>query len=94
MFLRGSGDNRSGRSHRAQGSVPRAHDYARFAMSNFHDPDPDPGSPTATRTCPACGGNRMRIVSAKPSRYAHLDECLYRCEDCGEEAEYVTLRSD
>src|SRR5262249_62075131 len=62
----------------------------RFAMSNFHDPDPR--SPSATRTCPACGSNRMRIVSAKPSQHANLDECLYKCQDCSEEAQYLTLR--
>ena len=35
----------------------------------------------------------MRIVTAKPSDHANLDECFFRC-DCGEEASYMILRPE
>jgi len=36
----------------------------------------------------------MRLTLARPSiHFANLDECVYRC-DCGEEAEYVMMRSE
>jgi hypothetical protein len=62
-------------------------------MPHTHQPDPAIRI-AATRTCPACGRDRMRLVLARPSsQFVNLDECLYRC-DCGEEAEYVVMRPD
>jgi hypothetical protein len=62
-------------------------------MPHPHQPDPTP-SLAISRTCPACGGNRTRLVTARPSnQFLNLDECLYRC-DCGEEAEYLMLRPE
>jgi hypothetical protein len=44
--------------------------------------------------CPACGGNQMHLVIARPSsQYVNLDECIFRC-DCGEVAEYIMMRPE
>jgi hypothetical protein len=65
-----------------------------WAMPHPHPPDPAAGNFPITRTCPACGGNQMRLTLARPSiHFANLDECVYRC-DCGEEAEYVMMRRE
>jgi hypothetical protein len=61
-------------------------------MPHTYQPDPT-ARIAATRICPACGRDNMRIVLARPSHFVNLDECLYRC-DCGEEAEYVVMRSE
>jgi hypothetical protein len=60
-----------------------------------HTHQPDPTNRTAiTRTCPACGRDRMRLKVARPSlHFTNLDECIYRC-DCGEEAEYMMMRPE
>jgi hypothetical protein len=60
-----------------------------------HTHQPDPTSPSiATRICPACGSNKMRLILARPSlHFVNLDECIYRC-DCGEEAEYIVMRTE
>jgi hypothetical protein len=60
-----------------------------------HTHEPGSKAPVVvTRTCPACGSNRMRLVRANPSsQYINIEECLYKC-DCGEEAEYIVMQEE
>jgi hypothetical protein len=63
-------------------------------MPRTHEPNPALRRVAAQMICPACGGNQMRLVIARPSsQYVNLDECIFRC-DCGEVAEYIMMRPE
>ena len=61
-------------------------------MSSVHDPGFDPPYPPRVPLCPGCG-KKMRIALSDPSpHYINLATRTYKCDNCGETAEYMVSR--
>jgi C4-type Zn-finger protein len=57
-------------------------------MTHTHQADPHPER-IVHPNCPLCGTD-MRLVTAEPSpHFVNVDTCKFRCEECGEMAEYA-----
>ena len=61
-------------------------------MFSIHGPKIDPRHPPRIPLCPGCG-KKMRIARSEPSpHYTNLATRTYKCDHCGETAEYMVSR--